>query len=427
MKNTRIWVAAAVLAGAVQVSGQTYAATSPAAPAAPVPPEPPMLAMTYQGRLATTGGRAEQQYSQAMRALDQKKWEEALNGFKQVTSEGGARADAALYWSAYAQNKLGQQSVALATLDTLKKNHPNSRWLNDAKALEVEVKQASGRPVSPDQVSDDDMKLMALNGLMQNNPERALPLVEKILMGSQSPKVKERALFVLSQSDSPQAKEILVKIAKGGSNPDLQRLAIRNLGVHGGKQNSGLLGEIYQSQSDPSLKREILRSFMVSGDSQKLAALAKSEKDEGLRREAIRQLGAMGDTKSLTEMLASESDAQVRMEAVNALMISGASQPLIDIANNDKDPAVKRKAIQMLGVMGVGKTGDALVQIYQKAGDAETKKTALRGMFTQGNAKALVDAARKETDPELKREAVRMLSTMKSKEASEYMLELLEK
>ncbi len=56
---------------------------------------------------------------------------------------------------------------------------------------------------------------MALNGLMNSNPERALPILEKLLAGSQSPRVKERALFVLSQSSAPQARETVVKFAKG--------------------------------------------------------------------------------------------------------------------------------------------------------------------------------------------------------------------
>jgi hypothetical protein len=37
----------------------------------------------------------------------------------------------------------------------------------------------------------------------------------------------------------------------------------------------------------------------------------------------------------------------------------------------------------------------------------------------------LIDVARKEPDLELKREAVRLLSSMKSKEATDYLMELL--
>ena len=49
----------------------------------------------------------------------------------------------------------------------------------------------------------------------------------------------------------------------------------------------------------------------------------------------------------------------------------------------------------------------------------------LNALFIQGNAKALIEIAKQETDPSLKREAVQKLSIMGSKEATDYMMELL--
>ena len=46
-------------------------------------------------------------------------------------------------------------------------------------------------------------------------------------------------------------------------------------------------------------------------------------------------------------------------------------------------------------------------------------------LFIQRNAKALVELARAEKDPDLKRELVSKLSVMKTPEATDYMLELL--
>jgi len=39
--------------------------------------------------------------------------------------------------------RLARRDEALATIAELRKAFPNSRWLDDAKALEVEVRQAS--------------------------------------------------------------------------------------------------------------------------------------------------------------------------------------------------------------------------------------------------------------------------------------------
>jgi hypothetical protein len=52
-------------------------------------------------------------------------------------------------------------------------------------------------------------------------------------------------------------------------------------------------------------------------------------------------------------------------------------------------------------------------------------RAVMHAYFVQSNATALVEIARQERDPELKREAVRMLSLMRSKEALDYLQELL--
>jgi HEAT repeat protein len=363
-------------------------------------------------------------YNRAMRMLDQRKWEEALTVLKKVTGE---RADAALYWSAYAQAKLGRRDEALATLATLK-GQSGSRWLNDAAALEVEVRQASGQIVSPDTEADDDTRLMALNGVMATDPDRALPILQKMISGAQSPRVKERAMFVLSQNDSPKGRELLVQFAKGAGNPDLQRQAVRALGFRGAKSNQPVLAEIYQSTSDKAIKREVLMALMNTGDKERLVNLVKTEKDPGLRGDAIRQVGMLGDQKFLLDLYASETDANVKTQIAYAVMTTPkGSEPLINLTNSEKDPAVRLKLIKILGTFSADKTGPALVQLYSKDADKGTRSQVLVGLFTQGNAKALIEIARAESDPELKRLNIRYLSTMRSKDASDFLLEYLSK
>ncbi len=159
-------------------------------------------------------------YQRGSKSLDERRWDQAIEAFNEVVRQGGSRRDGALYWKAYAQNKLGQRSEALETLQELSKSFPNSRWSSDAKALEVEVRQAGGQQVPPEGAADEELKLIALNSLVNTDSERAVPMLEKLLQGNQSPKLKEKALFVLSQSGSPRAREVLAKIARGcGRSP----------------------------------------------------------------------------------------------------------------------------------------------------------------------------------------------------------------
>lgn len=366
-------------------------------------------------------------YNKAMQALDAKQWPAALSAFGELSKQGGSRADASQYWKAYAQSRMGRRDEALASIASLRKSHPGSRWVNDASALELEIRQAMGQTVSPEKTTDEDLKLMALNGLMQSDAERALPILQKLLSGTQSPRLKERALFVLSQSSSPKARQILGEIARGTSNPELQRQAVRNLSMFGNKENRQVLTEIYTSSASVEVKREIIRGLMVAGDKERLASLAKSEKDTTLRREAIRQLGVMGDQAALSELYASDSSLESRKEILQAFMIGGAAERLVEAANNEKDPGLRLNAVQLLGVMGREKTGDALVRLYGKETDAAVKRHVLNALFVQGNVKPLIEIARKEQDPNLRKEAIQKLSLMKSSEATEYMMEILNK
>ena len=56
-------------------------------------------------------------------------------------------------------------------------------------------------------------------------PERALPIIKKVLAGSQTTLVKQRALFVLSQIDSAEAQQILIQASRS-TDPGLRGDAI---------------------------------------------------------------------------------------------------------------------------------------------------------------------------------------------------------
>ena len=50
--------------------------------------------------------------------------------------------------------------------------------------------------------ADEELAVAALEGLMAQPSDRALPILKKVLAGQQSTLVKRRALFVLGQIDT---------------------------------------------------------------------------------------------------------------------------------------------------------------------------------------------------------------------------------
>jgi len=371
--------------------------------------------------------RLQELYDDGREALDEDRYDQAESKFKQLVDMNGPQTDAALYWKAYAENKRGKRDTALATIADLKRRFPQSRWQKDASALEIEVRQSSGQPAHPETQTDDELKMLAIQGLMNSDPERALPLLEKVLNGSGSPREKSKALFVIAQSGSPQSREILGRIARGQSNPELQRKAVEYLGIFGGAEARKTLAEVYASTSDASVKHAILRSYMIGGDHERLFAAAKGEKDEPLRREAIRQLGLVHGTSELEQLYQTETSSNVRREILQAFFLAGDSAKLMQAAQSEKDPGLRRAAIRNLGLVHSNDSGKALQAIYAKETDREVREEVLNAFFLQGNASALVAIARSEKDPELKKTAVQKLSLMHSKEGTDYLMELLQK
>lgn len=397
------------------LGGTVLAATAPATRAS---------ALVFAGR-GEADDRADDLYDEGREAIEEGRYDRAIERFNRVIDQKSTRTDAALYWKAYSQSKLGQRADALSTLSDLQKRFPDSRWLRDARALEVEVRQASGQTVAPESQNDEELKLMALRGIMQSDPDQAMPIIEKMLTGTNSPKVKDRALFVLSQSRSARAREIIAAVARGNANPDLQLRAIRYIGIMGGADNRQILADVYRASNDVAVKRSILRSYMTANDRDRLFALAKSETDVGLRAEAVRQLGVMHASSELAQLYQSETAIDVKRSILQAMFVGGDADRLIDLAKSEKDPELRKTAIRNLGLMKRAGTTDALTSIYAADGASDIRTAVVHALFLQNNAAALVTLARAEKNPEMKKEIVSKLSVMKSKEATDYLMELL--
>ena len=419
-------------------------APAAAQPAPPTPPPPPPIARAFVmpampampalpsvpaiagfGWKESADDKADDLYDRARDLIEQGKFDRAVAELDRLIGLKSNRTDGAMFWKAYSLAKLGQRADALASLTDLYKQFGDSRWIRDAKALEVEVRQASGQTVSPASQGDEELKLMALRGIMQSDPEQAYPVIEKMLASANSPKVKDRALFVLSQSRGARAREIIANVAKGNTNPDLQLKAIQYLGIMNGPENRQLLADIYKGATDTAIKKRILRSFMTSGDKERLATVAKTEAAPELRSDAAMQLGAMHAGAELSLLYKSELSIDVKRRIIMALSVSDSADRVIEIAKSDKDPGLRSTAIRNLGTMRMPGTTEALVAIYGLDTSPEVRKAVINGLFMGNNAKALVDLARAEKNPEMRKEIVSKLSVMKSKEATDYLMELL--
>ena len=152
---------------------------------------------------AATGAADGMVFAEGTRSINESRWNDAIGIFSQIAQKKSDHADGALYWKAYAENKLGRIGDALASCAALRAAYPKSSWIDDCGALEIDIGTRTGEPVHPDTEQSDDLKLLALNSLMQHDEASARAQIEQILNDEDaSGKLKEGALFILGKKSA---------------------------------------------------------------------------------------------------------------------------------------------------------------------------------------------------------------------------------
>lgn len=269
-------------------------------------------------------------YSQGVRSMDEHRWADAVSNFDRVVNAKAKKADAALYWKAYSLNRMGNGPLALESCLQLRSQYAASAWNKDCSALVIDVHGQQQRVDAPVHVevnippidlsgipqvdmahnvgpgghaTDADIKILALNSLLNQDPAKAIPQLRGILSSDQPMHVKKHAIFVLAQSKSPEAQSILHDAVTGKMDPQLQREAIQMMAVFQGRKANDTLAEVYRTTTDSQLKRSIIAAMFITQDAPRMVEMARNEKDLDLKRSIVSQLALMHDKAATDYMM----------------------------------------------------------------------------------------------------------------------------
>ncbi len=256
----------------------------------------------------------------------------------------------------------------------------------------------------------EQLKIAAMDALIMAPPERALPLVDKVLSGNNSVELKERALFILSQIDDDAAQATLLRFAEE-SNGELQTEAIRMIGIGGNAESLATLKRIFES-GDIEAQEAVLEAYMIADDKQAVFEIAVNAEGEAFE-EAVQLLGAMGAHEELRELLSRTGPSEALIEAY---AISGDSAELQRMAMDGSDPDLQIQAIEAMGIVGGAEADAALVQIYRDAPNDDVREAALDGMLISGNDAGILELYRSSDDAATKKELLERLVIMGSDE-----------
>jgi HEAT repeat protein len=275
--------------------------------------------------------------------------------------------------------------------------------------LTVLLLVASGLAFAQKPTEQEELALAAMEGLMSQPPERAMPIIKKVLAGPQTTLIKQRALFVLSQIDSPEAGEILLQTSRS-SDAALRGEAIRSIGIGGNDKSLAGLLEVYKAGND-DVKKEVLEAWMIAGRKEEVFQAALNAKSEDEASAAIHMLSVMGAVEELRK-LGDRPDASGKL--MEAYAISGDLQSLRKIAEGNGAPEVRAEAVQKIGIISSGAARTALHEIYARSTEREIKEAALQGLLIAGDDEGVLALYRSATAPEEKRALLRILTMMDS-------------
>jgi hypothetical protein len=275
---------------------------------------------------------------------------------------------------------------------------------DDPSDAEREKSERQSRRAPTEQ---EQLALAALEGLLAQSSERALPIIKKVLAGSQTTLVKQRALFVLSQMDAPEAEEILVQTSRS-ADPALRSEAIRSIGIGGNKKSLAALQEVYNA-GNAEVKEQVLEAWMIAGSKAEVYQAAINAKTEQEASEAIHMLSVMGAVDELRK-LGERPNASRGL--VEAYAIAGDLGSLRKIAEGSGEKSIRLEAVQKIGIVGDDAARAALRDIYTRSGDAEIKDAALQGMLIAGDEQGVLGLYRGAKTTEEKKELLRTLTMM---------------
>jgi HEAT repeat protein len=259
------------------------------------------------------------------------------------------------------------------------------------------------------QADDDELKFAAIEALITAPPERAMPIVQRVLASDASDELKSRALFVLSQIDTPEAQTLLVDSARSSSG-ELQAEAIRMIGIGGNDDALAELNAIY-ANGDAEVREAVLEAYLIAGDEDAVYRIAIDAQDPDAYEEAVEMLGAMGATDKLREL---REQRGVSDALIEAYLIAGDLESLELLAADNSDPAKQLEAIEALGAAGGKEAGPKLAEIYRGADSDDVREAALEGILISGNDEVMLELFRAADDTQQKREILEMLVIMDS-------------
>jgi tetratricopeptide (TPR) repeat protein len=432
---------------------------------------------------------ADSLYRAGRRALNRNRYQEAIDLLGQVISRypRSAYAGEALYYESYALYRTGDEKNLQRAVDLLKQmrdKYPNAAMGGDAETLAARVDgelarrgdaaaaarnqaradSAGGpdatpatpraprppreaRPPRPPRSrssgcdDEDDMRIAALNAVLQMDAERAVPLLKTVLArrdeGSEC--LRRKAVFLVSQKRSPETAAILLDAVRNDPDQEVREQGVFWLSQVSGDEAVSALDSILRVSTDRNVQDKAI--FALSQHrSERAGAILRGfverrDAPQELREQAIFWLGQHkgAENQAFLRNLFPRLDNQDLKEkvlfAVSQSRDSDNARWLLDVALNERESIeIRKKALFSAGQSRGAPTAD-FAALYDRVQDREIKNQLILVFSQRSRDPVAMDKlfaiAKNDPDRELRKSAIFWIGQSRDPRAVQFLQDLI--
>jgi len=401
---------------------------------------------------------ADHKMQEARAALNQARYEQAAQLLEEVydLERENLAAGNALYWQAFARYKMNRTTdlkVAVELLRLQQEEYAASETAAEGETLLArlygelaERGEVQGvreiHELSDDEAQREATRVAALEALMRMDPEKALPILEKILSGEKkvSEEMRRHSVFILCRMDDPRTESMLIDMMNKTDDPEMLSELVMCLSMKESDQALDAIVELFKRVDDPQVHEAAMFAIGRHGGDRAFEMLAAIVRDPTKNSE-MRQKALFGITHSdrdeqmvalAMEILKTDKNRDMLHAALFALARSDSKVPdqvFMDLINNPQaDEDLRTQALFFAAERG-DLDMEFLRQVYAKAESRDMKLQVCHAITRMDDQEAALDALieiiRIEDDPDIKQEAVFWVSRFDNERAAEFLLEVI--
>jgi HEAT repeat protein len=418
----------------------------------------------------------------ARQAFNRGDYASAANLYGDLTRRypNAARAGDAHYWAAFALYKNDNLGRARSLLVTQQQRYPKAPTRRDGEALLARIQTAlakqgdeeagrwlaehaqpagqgpkgktpTGQPPTgagpgatqggacPSEDDEDDLRIAALNGLLQMDAANAVPILRRVLARRDacSTVLRRKAVFIMSQKRTAETEDILLETARNDPDAEVRQQSVFWLSQVGSEKAVTALDSILRTSTDAELqdKAVFALSQIRNGRAPQILRdyAGREDAPRETREKAIFWIGQQRSAENaqfLRALYAKLTDEDLKDKVIFSLSQMRGEDNLrwlMDIALNEReDIEMRKKALFWAGQSGAD-LGE-LAALYDRMQNIEMKEQ-LVFVYSQRHEPAALDAlikiAKTEQNRELRKKAIFWLGQSHDPRAAQVLLEII--